>query len=250
MSLEYEEIYVMIVDCHAHIGEGNQFLEYWWNISLTPELILKLDDQAQVEKTVIFPCHYKDYSIGNREVAAAVKKYPARFIPFAKVNCSDPNAVNHLVEAVEKLGAKGIKMHSGEGFPTKQILDKVAGYGIPLLIHTKNPLELDPLLRANVYPELRIIIAHLGGPWEHEYELCGISLAERFGNVYLDTSLSLWRNLKLAIERVGAEKILFGSDAPEFHPAVEKRKIEILELDKKEEDMILGGNILRLLNLR
>jgi hypothetical protein len=239
----------VIIDAHAHIGEGNQFLEYWWNVNLTPELIIKLDDQAGVDKSVIFPCHYKDYSVGNREVAEAVKKYPTRFIPFAKVNCSDINAVNHLIEAVEKFGAKGLKLHSreGGGFPTKQILDKVTEYDIPVLIHTKGPLELDPMLRA--YPDLKIIIAHLGGPWDHEPELCAIHLAERYDNVYLDTSLSLWRNLKLAVERVGVEKIVFGSDAPEFHPAVERRKIEILNLGSKEENMILGGNILRLLKL-
>ena len=238
----------IVVDAHAHIGRG-QILHYWWNVNLTPEFILKLDRQARVDKSVIFPCHYIDYSIGNREVAEAVRKYPDKFIPFAKVKCSDPNAVNHLVEAVEKLGARGLKMHSSEGFLTREILDKVVEYDIPILIHTKHPLELEPLLRANAYPEVKFIIAHLGGAWNYNYELCAIHLAERFDNVYLETSTCLWRNLKLAVERAGADRIIFGSDAPEFHPAVERRKIEILELSKKEEEMILGGNILQLLNL-
>lgn len=218
-------------------------------MNLTPELIIKLDEQAGVNKSVIFPCHYQDYSVGNMEVANAFKKYPTRFIPFAKIKCSDPNAVNHLVEAVEKLGAKGLKMHSSEGFLTREILDKVVEYDIPILIHTKHPFELEPLLRANAYPEVKIIVAHLGGPWDYDCELCAIHLAERFDNVYLETSCSLWRNLKLAVERVGVDRIVFGSDAPEFHPAVERKKIEILELSKREEEMILGENILRLLKL-
>lgn len=238
----------MVVDAHAHIGRG-QILHYWWNVNLTPEFILKLDKQAGVDKSVIFPCHYIDYSIGNREVAEAAKKYPDKFIPFAKVKCSDPNAVNHLTEAVEKLGAKGLKMHSSEGFLTREILERVVEYDIPILIHTKHPLELEPLLRANAYPEVKFIIAHLGGSWNYNYELCAIHLAERFDNVYLETSTCLWRNLKLAVERVGANRIIFGSDAPEFHPAVERKKIEILELNRKEEEKILGGNILRLLKL-
>ena len=59
----------------------------------------------------------------------------------------------------------------------------------------------------------------------------------------------IFENLKLAVERAGAEKLLFGSDAPVYHPAVERRKIELLELSRSDEARILGENACKILKL-
>ena len=113
----------------------------------------------------------------------------------------------------------------------------------------KGPLELVPLIKA--YPDVKIVIAHLGSPANYYHQLQAIYLAERFDNVYLDTSVGsdIFENLQLAVQRAGAEKLIFGSDAPVYHPAVERVKIELLELSDKDKARIFGGNARRLLKI-
>ena len=71
----------------------------------------------------------------------------------------------------------------------------------------------------------------------------------RFPNVYADTSgVRYWECLVQAVKRAGPHKILFGSDGPLLHPAVELYKIKMLRLPPQEEALITGGNIARLLS--
>lgn len=70
----------------------------------------------------------------------------------------------------------------------------------------------------------------------------------RFPNVYADTTgVRYWDCLVQAVKRAGPHKILFGSDGPLLHPAVELYKIEMLGLPRQQEALITGGNIARLL---
>ncbi|HEY8923155.1 MAG TPA: amidohydrolase family protein, partial [Polyangia bacterium] len=56
--------------------------------------------------------------------------------------------------------------------------------------------------------------------------------------------------LEQAVARAGAGKILFGSDGPWLHPAVELAKIHALELAPEDTRQILAGNLLRLIGPR
>jgi predicted TIM-barrel fold metal-dependent hydrolase len=66
--------------------------------------------------------------------------------------------------------------------------------------------------------------------------------------VYVDTSgVRDFDAIVEGIRRVGAHKVLFASDGPWHHPAVELYKIRLLQLPPAEERLVLGGNILRLI---
>jgi hypothetical protein len=70
----------------------------------------------------------------------------------------------------------------------------------------------------------------------------------RYPNVYTDTSgIRRFDYIVEAIKRAGARKVLFGSDGPWLHPGVELHKIRLLGLPPKQEALVLGGNIIRLL---
>ena len=70
----------------------------------------------------------------------------------------------------------------------------------------------------------------------------------RFPNVYADTSgVRYWDCLVQAVKRAGPHKILFGSDGPLLHPAVELYKIKMLGLPRQQQALITGDNIARLL---
>src|SRR2546425_1578536 len=48
-------------------------------------------------------------------------------------------------------------------------------------------------------------------------------------------------------EVAGARKVIFGSDGPWLHPSIELYKIRVLGLSPRDEQLVLGGNILRLI---
>jgi uncharacterized protein len=77
-----------------------------------------------------------------------------------------------------------------------------------------NPLLLDDV--AIAFPELRMVIAHIGHPWVYE----AVVVMRRHKNVYADTSAIANRPTVLATALSAAkeygvlDKVLFGSDSP------------------------------------
>lgn len=49
------------------------------------------------------------------------------------------------------------------------------------------------------------------------------------------------------MKRAGAHKVLFGTDGPWLHPAVELAKVQALNIGALDRSLILGGNLLRLI---
>jgi hypothetical protein len=66
------------------------------------------------------------------------------------------------------------------------------------------------------FPDLRMVLAHLGHPWEGET----ISVIRRNANVYADLSALYYRpwqfynSMRLLVEYHAEHKLLFGSDSP------------------------------------
>jgi predicted TIM-barrel fold metal-dependent hydrolase len=105
---------------------------------------------------------------------------------------------------------------------------------------------------AQQYPDVPFIIPHLGTFADHwTAHLQVIDQLVRFPNVFADTSgVRYWQILVTAVRRAGPRKILFGSDGPLLHPALELYKIKLLRLRPADEALVTGGNILRLLGAR
>ena len=94
-----------------------------------------------------------------------------------------------------------------------------------------------------------IVAAHLGGhaQWNEVEEFLAGSA------IYLDTSMGFAffpqnRFLRI-LERHGADKILFGSDAPWSHAGEEIDRIRALPIPQGDKEAILGGNAKRILNI-
>ena len=100
------------------------------------------------------------------------------------------------------------------------------------------------------YPELKILAPHLGGL------LCLYALhepiAEALQNMMFITSVpATMEMIKFAIETVGAERLVFGTDFP-FNPSHDqqsvRRAFEKLDLSEKTKKLIVGDNLLAFLN--
>jgi predicted TIM-barrel fold metal-dependent hydrolase len=198
---------------------------------------------------VIFPISNTTYEEANIAIAETCRRYPGKFIGFAKHDAVTEKfrIRSMLLREVRELGLRGYKSHAPQ--PTPEVLDVIAELKIPYLYHPRQVSDLVEVARA--YPGIDFILAHLGSPQSRnpQEHLNGIAAAKRYPNIHIETSYCLeTRYIEQAVRELPAEKILFGSDGPDTNNALEIFKIRMLKLPADKETLILGGNILRLLS--
>lgn len=238
-----------MVDCHTHLwraGEhiGPRFLESarrcWGataaSLDVSPERHTAA--LAGVEAAVVLGFHapYSDVVVPNDYLAAYCRTAPGRWYGFASVNPVEPGARAELERAHRQLGLPGLKLGptyqnfhplDPRAFPVYEYAER---HGIPVLIHQATtfpreaPLRLAlPLLLDEVairFPELRMVLAHLGHPWEAD---CAVTI-RKHPHLYTDISglcgrpWRFYQGLLTHVEYGVAEKVLFGSDFPFFTP--------------------------------
>lgn len=243
----------MIIDTHVHIGEDKGGAKQ--NID-----DLKKNMHAYgIDKSVIFPFDENGglipKSIGLAEYASA------SIISFLRF---DPKAVT--AEQVESLLAehpfKGVKLHTrAQNFDPLDkryypIYKKIEESGKPLLIHSSKitrfgkeaSINTDPeraVRLAPDFPGLNIIVAHMAaGSWE------AMDVIAKTDNLFMDTSINgTTFTMKMAVERMGPDKLIFGSDAPYSDQEIELLKVKKAEISQQDKGKILSGNISKLLGL-
>ncbi len=99
---------------------------------------------------------------------------------------------------------------------------------------------------AKDHPDVPTIIAHMGAVWNVPE---AIIVAERRENVYLETSATLLSDVRRAYARLGAEKILMGSEWPGSDFDLERLKIAKAIPRVADRALVEGGNIARLLRI-
>jgi len=239
----------MMIDCHCHAGEGDGFTGPW-DTNAPLERYLERAARAGISRTVVFSAFHSDYAQANRRVAALVAAMPGRLIGFAFVNPrADRGRVAPMIEtAVRRWGFRGIKVHQHDGRITREVCEAARRWHLPILYDVMGETTAIDLV-AREYPDVAFIVPHLGSFGDdYRAQLAIIDLLVRFPNVHADTSgVRRFDMLEEAITRAGANKILFGTDGPWLHPAVELAKIRVLGLAPADERLVLGGNIARLL---
>ena len=227
--------------------------------------LLKNMDDWNIDMSVIQPIVTKQSQTKNiNEWAAAVNNgYPGRIIGFGSIF---PHSDDYKrdIDFVVSLGLKGLKFHAEyqnfilDDDKMLEIYDYALGKNLILLHHAgfdpafPAPFRSNPKKFARVIKEMRggiIIAAHLGGhaQWDGvEKYLCGT-------NIYLDTSMGFeyFSNDQFLriLKKHGADKILFGSDAPWSNAKTEIEHIKNLPLTESEKNLILSGNAKRILNI-
>lgn len=99
---------------------------------------------------------------------------------------------------------------------------------------------------ARRHPTVTIIMAHLGGVrWR------GVLDVKPYRNVLVDTSGSqpVAGLVEFAVEQLGAERVVYGSDWPLRSYAVQKARVSGAHIGERAKACILGENAARLLHL-
>ncbi len=243
----------MIVDFHAHLGQGPAGSDDLLQSGLSAEKVVGPAREAGVELSVVFPVTYPTYREANREIMEAARGYPQDLIGFARINPTTAEAMDELAEAARS-GLRGLKLHHGcDGFDLRapqvhEALEHCADLRWPVVFHSGGAVpELIELAKA--HPRTPMVFGHMGGLWDWRAARQAIAAAGELANVYLETSgmLVIWM-----IEEAAAavpEQVLFGTDAPAMHPTVEMTKIMVARMSDEARELILGVNATRLLTL-
>ena len=235
--------------------------------------LIRAMDKDKIDMSVVFGFPWKaadNFRRNNDYVIEAVQKYPDRLTGFS---CFDPLSPEGAEEAERcfKEGLRGVGELAIYDSPlTDEIISKMSDVmnicqknNAPLLIHTNEPVghqypgKQDITLKqifnlVKTCPDNRLILAHWGGGIFF-FTLLKKEVKEAFKNVWFDTAASpyLYNGgiYKAAVEIMGMEKILFGTDFPLLGAERYYREIESGGLDSGVVEKILGENAAGLLGL-
>lgn len=243
----------MIIDSHVHVGRDT-FLD----IDVGLDALVALMEPAGFDR--IFVTHltalFYDMREGNDALGRDMTRYPDQVIGYVTV----PNprfgraAAEEIRRCHERYGMRGIKTYSRPEATMSDpssvpFFETAAELKMPILVHA-TPAECDYILTR--VPGAIVNMAHMGGhPWAHGDWHAAVACAARHPNLYLDTASSQLDNgmLEYAVEHVGAERVLFGTDMPLLDPHTQRAKVTGAELDDEAKALILGGNMARLLGM-
>jgi predicted TIM-barrel fold metal-dependent hydrolase len=251
---------MLVIDAHTHLGRGDEHYgkQALWDrrTHFLAGDMLRLMDEVGVDVVVAFGLGSPAFEDRVKPVIDAVQRYPERFVGFFWANPREPDSRIGFVRAVREYGLKGLKLHPiidsyqanhSMVFP---LIEAAGELGVPVTIHSHQPGSQPALIGdlASRFPTVTIVMAHMGMAAYRD----AIYVAQKEGNVILETSAQPWthRVVRVAAERIGIERIIFGSDAPLHHPKVELTKVEVAGLSPEEKAAVLGGNAARLLGLK
>lgn len=254
------------VDFEAYLNEtaGEQ--------SFDVSRLLAMEDEAGIEYAVVMPANHSAATgevylhPDNFRVARAIAGQ-SRLLGCATINPTfGQAAVKELEKLVVEEGFKGVKLmavlhkYDVDDPTVDPVMRKARELGLVASIHSGEGC-VHPNRIGNVagrFPDVPIVMDHMGYPDATED---AIRVAEERPNVVLgttvlrffksDPSQAVPAAVAEAVRRLGPERVVFGSNLPEYpHSALWTRQaIERLKLGAAAEELILGGTLARLYGL-
>ena len=159
----------------------------------------------------------------NLEVLQFKREYPSLVEGYVYVSPELPGALTALRRAMEDWKFVGLKLWLSTYCDDRHVfplIEQMIEYKAPVLIHAFHKAVEQEAFEstgehvarlARRYPEARLLMAHFGGNAYH-----GLPAIADCPNVWVDMCSSIYRSdaLPYALELLGPDRILFGSDMP------------------------------------
>jgi predicted TIM-barrel fold metal-dependent hydrolase len=263
----------LIIDGHVHIEEKATVRPPFTVESLIQHMDEKvLANGGRIKYAVVqgpTPRDPKgfDYQKQHDYLIQSIGKYPDRLFGMMYINpLMDVEQALTVLEGLVSKGIKAVKLHprisvfrpDSNAKQIAPILEKCAKLKLHVHIHSGDPFSepsrIEPL--AESFPDLPIVICHFGSQMI-SYALDAIGVAKRRKNVLLELNSYPMERLREGVKTVGPAQFIFGSDCPINDIWSWVNSIEVLKkpaplgvgLSEQETEMILGGNLARLLNV-
>ncbi len=235
--------------------------------------LLKAMDHDGVDVSVVFGFPWKNPDTAKRHndgILEAVSAHPERFVGLC---CLDPNSdpsgqevrrcLDSGLSGVGEIAFYDSELDERSLDSLESIMEICRSRDLPVLIHVNEPVghryagktrmtfaQIEALCRR--YPENRLVLAHWGGGFFFFY-LLKKEMKKALENIFFDTAASPFlydpKIYRVAVEILGPEKILFGSDFPLIRAERGLQEMETAGLNKEALDPIRGlnaGNLLKL----
>ncbi len=173
-----------------------------------------------------------------------------------------PAFVEESLREIERMDREGVKLVGElvpyfdkwgdlkyDSEPFSVLLDEIGRRGMVVSFHSQDEDAMDRMVAA--HPDVTFVAAH---PGEYDLFMRHIARARMSENYYIDLSgygVFRYGMLRRAIDEIGADRVLFGSDFPTCSPAMYLGAVTMDGLITEEErQMILSENAKRLLKLK
>ena len=249
----------------AITGDFEAYLaEDWYGRPMSVAALLECEAEADIDMAVVMPDAKEEPD--NDGLLERTGDHP-NLLPCVMMNPHWGDRGVALLRDYVSRGAQGMKLmgaiHKFEVddpmvFP---FADAAQELGIVVSIHTgvENCSADRAAAIAARIPETAIILDHMGFPDHFD---AALSVCLQHGNVYMGTTIlrfhKRWADnpeetvpmeVGTAVERLGPERVVFGSNLPEYRPVQVKRAIQRLHLGEDAERLIFGENLARIYGL-
>lgn len=239
-----------IVDARCTIGDGR-------HATLSADDLVALLDELAVEAAVVGPpdrCLAVYNREGNELVRAACRRHPGRLIGFATVNPWYGDAAVEELRRAAADGLAGLILHPPrQGFLlvddlADSVLEVAGELGLLVYVGTGTPAYALPLQLTEVarrFPQVRFLMGHMG---HTDFWIDSIPAALAAPNVYAEISYKQPHVIADAVATLGADRVVYGSDAPFNDMRLELEKLAAAELGERDRELVAGDTLLALLS--
>jgi predicted TIM-barrel fold metal-dependent hydrolase len=278
----------VIIDFHTHLfprhmrenrekyfeGEPAFRMLYAWKKAklIGGHEMVRVMDEEQVDVSVAFGFPWKNqaYSIMHNDyIMDVVARYPDRIKGFCCLDTCSETADSEVTRCIDG-GLSGVGelafYETGIVCEARDSLAPIMAIckqkDLPVMIHTNEPVghqypgksentlaQIYDIIKR--FPDNKIVLAHWGGG-VFFYGLLKKEVKEALKNIWLDTAASpflydpaIYRH---AIDIIGVEKILFGTDFPLIRPSRYFREFEAAGLTREEMNAVCGENARKLIS--
>ena len=237
---------------HTHIWFGR-------DIEREKSLLLKTIDTYGVDLAFVsgLQSHFspeEEVRVINEGVSLFAKENPEVIKGYVYICPEHKNSLDVLKRGIEEQNMIGAKIWVSEYCDSEcvnPLAEKIIEYNVPLLIHAfkkSGPQVAHENTSVNIrnlalrYPELKIIMAHVDGNCYH-----GVQNVFDLPNVWVDVSGSpdKTNEVEYAVENLGADRVLFGSDLSGICFAVPYGKVLGAEISEEDREKIFYKNTLK-----
>ncbi len=231
-----------ITDAHMHVGDFPMF-----GVNLDESGLAGYLVDNGIDAGMVF---HQD----NAMVQRVIQDIPAAYGLYW-ANPKTPGTVEELRDFLDDPTFRGVKLHPlMDGFHPNDpivwpIIELLIERDLPALIHCGHPIFSLPWSIEELivqFPEAKIILGHMGHG-NVVYIDASIKVAARNPNVWLETSgMPMSVKILEAVNTIGSNRVLYGSDGPWHEPKVEQLKVQLAGLQPDDLENVMHKSSQRL----
>jgi uncharacterized protein len=215
--------------------------------------VLADEDAAGIQYAVVMP---NPSPHPNNLALHETVRNEKRVVACCQVNPNDATALDDVETSLTTYGMRFLKLMPALynldllGPLVATLMDKAREHGAIVNIHSgggpSHPLRIGALCHR--YPDVPVIMDHMG---YREWGQDAVVAAEDNPNLYLGTTIASFEpnSVAGAVQTLGPQRIIYGSNAPALYSDLAVESIRRAKLGREAEELVLGGNLARLLGM-